>query len=100
MKHLDIPVTTLLEGGDAIRALKEYISELEDGRGRRLREEQKIVMIRLAKSLLLSIEAETNLHGEADTISHGTKSDPAIHQTMVIQNPVLFQKLTPLLRLG
>lgn len=100
MKHLDIPVTPVLEGEDAVRALKEYISELEEGRGRELHEKQKLVMIGLAKRLLLSIEAETNLQGEAGTISHGTKRVPTLHQTKVIQNPVLFQKSTPLLRLG
>ena len=48
-------------GGEAIEALCCHILELEEQRGKELTDKQTTAMIKLAKRLISSIEAETRL---------------------------------------
>ena len=48
-----------MRGEEAIEALCNYILELEEQRGKELTEKQNTALVKLAKRLISSIEAET-----------------------------------------
>jgi len=59
MESLRIPNFPTLHGEEAIKALCDFIGELEEQRGRELSEKQTAAMIKLAKGLISTIEKET-----------------------------------------
>ena len=59
MRHIEIPEFPVLRGEKAIKALYDFIDELEEQRGKELTEKQTTALIKLAKGLISSIEAET-----------------------------------------
>lgn len=59
MQALEIPEFPVLRGEKAIKALHDFINELEEQRGKELTEKQTASLIRLAKGLISSIETET-----------------------------------------
>jgi hypothetical protein len=58
MRYLEIPKFPVLRGEKAVRALYDFISELEEQRAEELTEKQTVALINLAKGLISSIEAE------------------------------------------
>ena len=63
MEYLKIPEFPILCGEKAIKALHDFIDELEKERVKELTDKQTTLLIRLAKGLISSIEAEK----QADT---------------------------------
>ena len=58
MKPLEIPQFPVLRGEKAVKALYDFISELEEQRDVELTDKQTDALIKLAKGLISSIEAE------------------------------------------
>ena len=65
MQPIVIPEFPRLRGEKAIKALYDFISELEEQRGKELTDEQTTAMIKLAEGLISFIEAEKPL-GSSD----------------------------------
>ena len=59
MQPLEIPEFQILRGEKAIKALHDFINELEEQRDKELTEKQIAALTKLAKGLISSIEAET-----------------------------------------
>ena len=60
MQYVEIPELPTLRGEEAIRALYEYIRELEEQKSEELTEKQTKALIKLAQGLIPIIEAETH----------------------------------------
>lgn len=58
MQPIEIPKFPRLSGEKAIKALHDFINELEEQRGKELTEKQTTAIIKFAKGLISSIEAE------------------------------------------
>lgn len=58
MKPIEFPKFVRLRGEKAIKALYDFISELEEQRDVELTDKQATALIKIAKELILSIEAE------------------------------------------
>jgi len=58
MQPIEIPKFRTLHGEKAIKALYDFINELEEQRGEELTEKQTTALIKFAKGLISSIEAE------------------------------------------
>jgi hypothetical protein len=56
---IEIPEFQILRGKKAIKALYDFIKEVEEQRGKELTEKQTAALIKLARGLISSIEAET-----------------------------------------
>jgi hypothetical protein len=61
MQHIEIPEFPRLRGEKAIEALYDFVSELEGQRCEGLTEKQTTTLIKFAKGLISSIEAEKRL---------------------------------------
>ena len=61
MQFIDIPESPTLHGQDAIKALYDLVDELEEHRGEELTDKQTTALIKFARGLISSIEAETQL---------------------------------------
>lgn len=61
MRQIEIPKTVVLHGEKAINALYDFISELETQKPQELTEKQTAALIRVAKGLISSIEADKQL---------------------------------------
>ena len=61
MQLIEIPEFSRLRGKKAIKALYNFINELEEQRGKELTDKQTTALIKLAKGLILYIEAEKRL---------------------------------------
>jgi len=59
MQPIEVPKFPTLHGKKAIKALHYFINELETQGGKELTENQTAALIKLAKGLISSIEAET-----------------------------------------
>ena len=59
MQPVEIPKFRTLHGEKAIKALYDFINELEAQKGEELTEKQTIALIKIAKGVISSIEAET-----------------------------------------
>jgi hypothetical protein len=59
MQYLTIPVFPTLRGEEAIKALNEYIKELEGQKPVELTEKQVNALIKFARELISTIELET-----------------------------------------
>jgi len=59
MQSVKIPKFQRLRGEEAIKALDEFIAELEEQRGKELTDKQTNALIKLAKGLMASIKIET-----------------------------------------
>jgi len=73
MQPIEIPEFEILHGEEAIEALYAFINELEGQRGKELTDKQTNALIKLAKELISSIEAETRLDPsseETDLLRH------------------------------
>jgi len=60
MQPIEIPKYPTLHGEKAIKALYDFINELEEQRCKELTEKQTTALIEFAKGLISSIEAETH----------------------------------------
>jgi hypothetical protein len=60
MQPIEIPKFPTLHGKKAIKALRDFINELETQECKELTENQTKALIKLAKGLITSIEAETH----------------------------------------
>jgi len=58
LQYIKIPKLPIWRGEEAIEALHENIKEFEQQRGKELTDKQADAMIKLAKGLISSIEAE------------------------------------------
>ncbi len=58
MRFIEIPEIPKIHGKKAIQALNEFISELKEQKNKELTRKQKAAMIKLARGLISSIEAE------------------------------------------
>lgn len=58
MEHFEVPDNKALSGDEAIGALYEYIDDLHGEYGGELPENKRVALIKLAKCLILCIEAE------------------------------------------
>jgi len=58
LQYIKIPKLPIWHGEEAIEALHENIKEFEQQRGKELTDKQADAMIKLAKGLISSIEAE------------------------------------------
>ncbi len=83
MEYLKIPEFPRLRGEKAIKALYDFIDELEEQRGKELTEKQITALIKLAKGLIASIEAETR-SGTSD------KDIKEMHFATLAHSPLLF----------
>ena len=83
MQSLEIPEFQILRGEKAIKALYDFINELEEQRGEELKEKQIAALIKLAKGLISSIEAETR-SGTSD------KDIKEIRFATLAHSPLLF----------
>ena len=61
MQLIDIPEFPRLRGEKAIEALYDFVDELEKQRSEELTDKQTKALIKFAKGLISSIEAETQL---------------------------------------
>ncbi|MCW4052835.1 MAG: hypothetical protein NWE78_06480 [Candidatus Bathyarchaeota archaeon] len=61
MREFEVPKFQVLRGKEAINALSEYISELEQYAGEDLTKTQIAALIKLAEGLISSIENETTI---------------------------------------
>lgn len=59
MQPIEIPDFQVLRGEEAVKALRDYIEELEKQKGDELTDKQTAALIKLAKGLISSIETET-----------------------------------------
>ena len=59
MQPIEIPEFPRLRGEKAIEALCDFIDKLEEQRGEELTKKQTTTLVKLAKGLISSIEAET-----------------------------------------
>lgn len=59
MQYFEMPELSVLRGEDAVAALQEYIDELEENGDEDLTQSQTEALIRLAKGLISTIEAES-----------------------------------------
>ncbi len=59
MQAFQLPESHILQGNEAISALNEYISELQQYPGEDLTKTQTTALIKLAKGLISTIENET-----------------------------------------
>lgn len=60
MQEFQVPKSHILQGKEAIKALNEYIGELEQYTGEDLTKTQTTALIKLAKGLISTIEDETS----------------------------------------
>lgn len=60
MQPVVVPRYPRLRGEKAVRFLQDFINELEEQRGEELTEKQTTALIKFAKGLISSIEAETH----------------------------------------
>jgi hypothetical protein len=77
MQPIKVPEFKILRGEKAIEALNAFIDELESQRGEELTDKQANALIKLAKGLISSIEAETRLNTpnkETDLVRHVKKT--------------------------
>jgi len=77
MQLIEIPEFEILRGEKAIEALNVFINELEEQRGKELTDKQTNALIKLAKGLISSIDAETRLDTsseEMDLLRHLKKT--------------------------
>ena len=65
MQPIGVPKFPRLRGEKAIKALYDFINELEEQRGKELTEKQTTALIKFAKGLIFSIKVET-LSGSSD----------------------------------
>ncbi len=84
MQHIEIPEFPVLRGEKAIKALYDFIDELEEQRGKELTEKQTTALIKFARGLISSIEAETR----SDTSYKNTKEMSFV--TAFAHPPLLF----------
>jgi len=73
MQPIEIPEFEILRGEKAIEALNVFINELEGQRDKELTDKQTNALIKMAKGLISSIEAETRLEDsseETDLLRH------------------------------
>jgi hypothetical protein len=59
MQYIEIPEFPTLRGGEAKRALYEYIRELKEQKSKELTEKQTKALIKLAQGLIFAIESES-----------------------------------------
>ena len=59
MQYIEIPEFPTLRGGEAKRALYEYIRELKEQKSKELTKKQTKALIKLAQGLISAIEAES-----------------------------------------
>jgi hypothetical protein len=59
MELIEIPEFPILRGEKAKKVLYDFINELEEQRGKELTEKQTAALIKFARGLISSIEAET-----------------------------------------
>jgi len=62
MQYIEIPEFPRLHGEKAIEALYDFVDELEEQRGKELTDKQTTVLIKFARGLISSIEAEKRLN--------------------------------------
>lgn len=60
MQQFEMPELSVLRGEDAVAALQEYIDQLEENGDEDLTESQTKALIRLARGLISTIEAESH----------------------------------------
>jgi len=65
MEYFEKPEFSVLSGEDAIKALNEYIEELQKGENKELTKKQTRAMIKLARGLIATIEMETQNQGNS-----------------------------------
>ncbi len=58
MRYLEIPEISVVHGEKAVKALQDFISELETQEPKELTKKQIDALIKVAKGLISSIEAE------------------------------------------
>ena len=58
---IEIPEVPKIRGESAVKALSDAIAELEDQKGKQLTTKQTKAMIRIAKGMISSIQAEKKL---------------------------------------
>ena len=58
MQYIEIPKFPVFRGEKAIKFLRGFINELEEQRSEELTEKQVVALIKIAKGLISSIEAE------------------------------------------
>jgi len=61
MQFIEIPEFPRLRGEKAVEALYEFVNELEEQRGEELTDKQTTALIKFARGLISSIEAEKQL---------------------------------------
>jgi chromatin remodeling complex protein RSC6 len=59
MQYIEVPELPTLRGEEAIKALYEYIRELEEQKSEELTKKQTKALIKLAQGLISAIEKET-----------------------------------------
>ena len=73
MEYLTIPEFPVLRGEKAVKALHDFINELEERRDREFTDKQTATLYEFAKALITSIQTETR-SGISDVSLHGRKS--------------------------
>jgi len=71
LHYIEIPKLPTWRGEEAIEALQEIIKEFEQQRGKELTDNQANAMIKLAKGLISSIEAEIASSKSRHTLGSG-----------------------------
>jgi len=83
MQLIEIPEFPILRGEKAIKVLHDFIDELQEQRGKELTEKQTAALIRFARGLISSIEAETR----SGTLAKNIKE---MHSVALAYSPWLF----------
>lgn len=85
MQPIEIPKFRRLRGKKAIKALHDFINELEEQRGEELTEKQAAALIKFARGLISSIEAETR------PVISNTPIKETLFVTRVLTRPCYFR---------
>lgn len=92
MQPVEIPKFRTLHGKKAIKALYDFINELEAQRGEGLTEKQTTALIEIAKGVISSIEAET-LSGTSNKSIKGMLFGRQLKKTIVKYFPKSVNRL-------
>ena len=90
MQFIEIPEFPRLRGEKAIEALYDFVSELEEQRGKELTDKQTTALVKFAWGLISSIEAENQL-GTSDKDIKEIRFVSQLKETILRYIPYLFR---------
>jgi hypothetical protein len=59
MGFIEIPDSSILRGDEAVEALRYFVNQVEEQRGKKITEKQADALLKIADALIVTIKAET-----------------------------------------